>query len=393
MMAGILEFVGLVFRANPLFELVVFDRLTAAEKSALAPLANDPDFYGLLRPKAVGLNLKSVNRDLALLFSTLATPGPMPEYVRTELGASYDGFVTQLVFDQVLEIEHDGRFVGGAGARHLFAPATASHQPASRVSALSQQAVKYAQCLDIDDAAVLGARMYFYNREPASPRLLAELGTEADVARRLGIQDGTRSAGRLDRKWTELPSDPANAGWRIWKTRHRKHATTGFQYKLYVSPHTNVMADAFQAAHETFSEMGVQQFKVGRDVYGILRPDKLVAYFSCDGDLRETADRLNARIGRLPAHGVPFTCELDGDGLLSWGMDPPRRTQVLPWLERQSWRLWVVNTLATALLVARAHPSDGVEPWRFAIDRVRLDGIETDSWTPSPDIFRRMSET
>lgn len=95
----------------------------------------------------------------------------------------------------------------------------------------------------------------------------------------------------------------------------------------------------------------------------------------------------------MAAHGVPFTCELHGDGLLSWGMDPPKRTQVLPWQERQSWRLWVVNKLATALLAVKTQSSHAVEPWKFALERVRLDGIETNSWTPSPDIFRRVNET
>jgi hypothetical protein len=100
---------------------------------------------------------------------------------------------------------------------------------------------------------------------------------------------------------------------------------------------------AFSAA-ETFGETGVQQFKVGRDIYGMLRPDKLVAYFATQQQLCETSERLYARVGGMAAHGVPFTCELHGDGLLSWGMDPPKRAQVLAWQERQSWRFWVVNT-------------------------------------------------
>lgn len=382
-----------VFRANPSFELLVFDRLAAGEKSALAPLANDPDFYGVLRPSASGLNLKSVNRDLALLFCTLQTPGKIPAYVRAELGVACEEFVTQLVLDQVLQVEDSGAFVCGAGAQHLFVPAEAAHQPTSRVSALSQQAVKHAQYLDIDDALMLGARIYFYNREPASPRLMSEYATEAEVARRLGVLEGTESGDRLSRKWTEMPTDPANAGWRIWKRKHKSKGKSGFGYKLYVSPRTEALSEAFWPAAETFGETGVQQFKVGRDIYGMLRPDKLVAYFATEEQLTETAERLYTRLGGMAAHGVPFTCELHGEGLLSWGMDPPKRTQVLPWQERQSWRLWVVNKLATALLAAKAQPSHAVEPWKFALERVRLDGIETNSWTPSPDIFRRVNET
>jgi hypothetical protein len=392
-MPGVPDKGEFVFRTNPSFELLVFDRLTAAEKSALASLASDPDFYGILRPSSPGLNLKSVNRDLALLFCTLQAPGKMPGYVRAELGASYQEFVTQLVLDQVLQVQDGGTFVCGAGAKHLFVAAETAHQPTSRISQLSQQAVKHAQFLDIDDASMLGARIYFYNREPASPRLMSEYPTETEVARRLGVSPRTESGDRLSRKWAEMPADPANAGWRVWKRKHKGKGKSGSGYKLYVSPRTDALSEAFSAAAETFGETGVQRFKVGRDIYGMLRPDKLVAYFSTEEHVRETAERLYTRLGGIAAHGVPFTCELHGDGLLSWGMDPPKRTQVLPWQERQSWRLWVVNKLATALLAAKAQPSDAVEPWKFALERVRLDGIETNSWTPSPDIFRRVNET
>jgi hypothetical protein len=392
-MPGVPDRGEFVFRANPSFELLVFDRLAVGERSALASLASDSDFYGVLRPSVSGLNLKSVNRDLALLFCTLQTPGKIPAYVQAELGASYEEFVTQLVLDQVLQVEDGGAFVCGAGAQHLFVPVEAAHQPTSRVSALPQQAVKYAQNLDIEEASMLGARIYFYNREPASPRLMSEYPTEAEVARRLGVSEGTESGARLRRKWAEMPADPANAGWRVWKRKHKGKGKSGFGYKLYVSPRTEALSEAFSAAAETFGETGVQHFKVGRDIYGMLRPDKLVAYFSTEEHLRETAERVYTRLSGMVAHGVPFTCELHGDGLLSWGMDPPKRTQVLPWQERQSWRLWVVNKLATALLAAKAQPSHAVEPWKFALERVRLDGIETNSWKPSPDIFRRVNET
>jgi len=185
---------------------------------------------------------------------------------------------------------------------------------------------------------MLGARIYFYNRESASPRLMAEYATETQVARRLGVLEGTESGDRLSKKWTEMPADPANAGWRIWRRKHKSKGTPGFGCKLYVSPRV------FGGGRDVWRDRCVQQFKVGRDIYGMLRPDKLVAYFATQQQLCETSERLYARVGGMAAHGVPFTCELHGDGLLSWGMDPPKRAQVLAWQERQSWRLWVVNT-------------------------------------------------
>jgi hypothetical protein len=85
----------------------------------------------------------------------------------------------------------------------------------------------------------------------------------------------------------------------------------------------------------------------------------------------------------FPAHGVPFTAAIDASGLVSWGVDPPRSEAIVAWQERESWRLWVTNRLAAALVSARNARSDGVEPWQFAIERLRLAGVDPDSWTPT----------
>jgi hypothetical protein len=68
--------------------------------------------------------------------------------------------------------------------------------------------------------------------------------------------------------------------------------------------------------------------------------------------------------------------------LLSWGIDPPRQKGALSWQERESWRLWITNRLATAILAAKKTQSDGLEPWRFALERLRLENVDTETWTP-----------
>jgi hypothetical protein len=97
----------------------------------------------------------------------------------------------------------------------------------------------------------------------------------------------------------------------------------------------------------------------------------------------------------VPAQGVPFTSEIAGDGLLSWGMDPPSSEWTALAKGAESWRLWLTHRLARALLSARgaAVADTGetaeIEPWRFALERVRLEGIDTDSWTPGGGLWRR----
>jgi hypothetical protein len=115
----------------------------------------------------------------------------------------------------------------------------------------------------------------------------------------------------------------------------------------------------------------------------LLRPDKLVAYYPSFERLAAAADAVAGRLAGTPAQGVPFTAEIAGGGLLSWGVDPPPEGS---WSGGESWRLWLTHRLATALLAGKQ--ATGVEPWRFALERLRLEGVDTDSWTPGARLFR-----
>jgi hypothetical protein len=84
---------------------------------------------------------------------------------------------------------------------------------------------------------------------------------------------------------------------------------------------------------------------------------------------------------------VPFTAALTGDGLLSWGMDPPHSDQIPGWRGVVSWRLWVTNQLARAMLRARVLTGGGMEPWQAALLRLRLAGVRTQTWLPDQTIW------
>jgi hypothetical protein len=123
----------------------------------------------------------------------------------------------------------------------------------------------------------------------------------------------------------------------------------------------------------------------------LLRPDKFVVYFSAFESLRTTAERILTGLRGCPAQGVPFSAEITDDGLLSWGFDPPPDKGALAWRERESWRLWITNRLASALVAARKSATTGIEPWQFALDRLRLDQVDTATWAPTGS-FGRPSE-
>ncbi len=385
------EILTRIFRASPAYELVLFDRLPDGERRALADLARDPDFYGVLRPRnaaeTAGRTLKSADRDTALLLLTLREPGPLPAYAAAQLGEAAARVIARFVADGVLEVEQGGAFVSGPAALALLvrpAPQDTGPQREGRIAALSLGALRCAQALPTGDPGLLSLRLYAYNRLPLTPRWKRLLPDTGAVERHLGIAPGGPHRKTLDRAWQRLPE---REGWISWISRAvggHEGRPDGPTWKLYVSPRPEALEEGFGAILEALTSARDRQFKIGCDAAGLLRADKIVAYFPSFESLAEAADAVVARLAGAPAQGVPFTSEIGGDGLLSWGMDPPRSER--SWSLGESWRAWLAQRLARDLLAARQAAAP--EPWRFALDRLRLEGIDTDTWTPGALLWR-----
>lgn len=369
---------GAIFRANRELQAVVVDRLTDQERTVLGARLRDPNVYGVLRPRDEGLRtLKVIDRDTALLFLTLAEPGPMPRFVRDALGSRADTALARLVLDGVLEIERDGRFVSGPGA--LDVAATGASAEESGLARLSRAALRYGEALQLDDARTLAARLYGYNRQPVSPEWARRLATRAAVAQHWGLeQRALRTA--LGRDWI---GDGTDGPWLSWWSRRSAADEARCPFKLYVSPPREQAAEAFAASVAAFAHGRARAFKIAADVGGLHRPDKLVAYFDDWADLQDTAERVRAALASCPAQGVPFTADAGGGGLLSWGMDPPPESGTVA---TESWRSWLAGRLALALVAARRDPALAVAPADFALERIRLDGVDPLTWAPiAPD--------
>lgn len=375
------------FRANPAYELVLLDRLASGERRGLEELSRDPEFYGVLRPRrtARGLALKAVDRDTALLFLTLREPAPLPAYVRASLGEAAVRTVAKLVADGVLEIEHRGVFVSGAAAMGLFLETAGDRKGSGRLAGLSLAALRYGQALAVDDPLLLSWRLYTYNHHPLTPRWKRLLPSREAVERYLGIAAGGSCRQLLDRGWGPTGSAP----WLSWRARSGAAAEPfslgGPTWKLYVSPLAETLPETFAVILEALTAGRATHFKAGADAAGLLRPDKIVAYFPSFERLAAAAEVVARRLDGAPVQGVPFTSEIGAGGLISWGVD---RADEGARGDGESWRLWLTHRLARALLSARAAAAEGVEPWRFAMERLRLEGVDTDSWTPGALVWR-----
>lgn len=388
MAADTLDVLGRGYRANPAFELVLFDRLEPREREALAELRKDPDLYGILRPRepSPALGVKSVDRETALLFLTLREPGPLPSYMKAMLGDGTLRVVARLVADAILEVEEEGRFLSGAAALGLFGERRSGQDGAGgRLADLSLAALRYAQDLAEDDPLSLSFRLYGYNRRPLTPAWKRLLPKGDQVLDWLGIGPGG-PAGRhrrlLDRSWERTGGSAE--WWLSWRSRQDGDLSGGgATWKLYISPAPEALPESFGDILEALAAARAAQFKVGADALGILRADKIVSYFPSFERLAAAAEALESRLSGIPAQGVPFTSEIGGNGLLSWGVDPPREEAAFG--SGESWRLWLTHRLARALVSARSEP----EPWRFALERVRLEGVDTDTWTAGALLWKR----
>jgi hypothetical protein len=323
-----------------------------------------------------------------LLYLTLNKPGKLPAYIRTLFGDKSNQAIAELVLDGILEIDSEGTFVSGPQAARVIHPESSPSAAQGTLAVRSIEALKYAQALDISHSQKLSARLYAYGRQPVSPEWQRRFPTPAAVAEHLGVRG--RESSWLDKHWLSFPPSPASDPWLRWKLRHERPVLTKSEltYKLYVSPACEFVRDAFQTTVRIISELSAPCFKVGGDVQGLLRPDKIIVYLRSFEELQETSTFLSEKLNGCPAHGVPFTAEIAGNGLLSWGIDPPRDDPKPQWQGTESWRLWVTNRLAVGLLSAKAAPSQGVEPWQFALDCLRVEGVETETWTPTRAIWR-----
>lgn len=379
------------FRSSPFVELRQLGELAPEQREAFRELEADAEFYGLFVPRPpLTMNLKSVAHPTAALFRALASPSPLdPAWLADDEAR---GDVVDLVLDGILEIERGDGFVSGADALPLLASLADDVPPDGAVARLSLDALLHAQDLETADPHLLTSALYFFHRIPLSPFWKSRFPDREAVAAHLGVDRGPLRL-LLEREWNAVPAE-RSAGWLSWSPRSSPRAAdpNGVTHKLYISPRPERIRDAFETVVRVLAEMPGSQFKIGHDASGLLRPDKFVAYFPSRAELDAAAAALLRELAGCDAHGVPFTAGIGDDGLLSWGVDPPANDRALSWLGRESWRLWVAQRLGAALATAKsARTSEAAEPWRFAIERVRRQGVDVETWSPAASLWNERS--
>jgi hypothetical protein len=383
-------------QANPNFDLVAVDQLSQSERRALG--AGIDRLYGVLRPQVLGLATKAVGEDVALLFIALAEPAVLPASAQRRLGAHAAATIARLVLDEILAIESERGFVSGTAARScLFDAEPGLEAGGDQIALISKSALEYASRILLPPTDALWMRLYLYNRIPHSPRWARRFPNPAQTEAILAGHPGSATRKLLESCFVPVAPDPNNDRWRLYDHRLPRGRIERDQprYKLYVSPHPSAIVEAFAAVVAAVAEIGAPRFKVGSDAYGLLRSDKLIVYCSERSMIDALVDRLSPLLRGVPAHGVPFTAALSTDGLLSYGIDPPPSARIDGWSATGgcSWRLWIARWLARTIERQRRDDPGHLEPWAYALDRLRFEGVDPKTWTPSDSLFATAGST
>lgn len=386
---------GRTFRLNPAYRLIHHSDLNDDERRTFETLTRSAQHHGVLVPPPLsGLGVQAVDRDAARLIGHLSEANELPAELRERGGPGANRRIALLVMDGVLEIECEDGFVSGVHAHEeLLEGALETAEPRGLVARLSDEALRHAQLLPIREPGRMTQWLYAYGTSPLDPAHARALASWSDIEQFAGI-DGTTRAGRLLRECYVRSDVP---GWMAWQRagmqlRHLDADGTSTAFKLYVSPQPEVLSEIMPVLVDCLVESSVAAFKMGRDAHGVLRPDKIVVYFDDHTTLHAFAAALAPRIAGLPAQGVPFSAAIDDEGLLSWGIDPPRNSRLPGWRGSESWRVWITERLARALLRARTTSGEEPEPRLVALDRIRAEGIDPVGWLPPHSLWQKEDE-
>ena len=257
--------------------------------------------------------------------------------------------------------------------------------PQGRLSAMSLEALQYAESLDLFDQKILANRLYRFGSFPVSPRRHRRWTTSflsSDTPNEYGSGLRVSPVGSLG-----LVGRVSYSGrWINWfpEEKNQQPDPNRPVYKLYVSPLPDNVEECLSTIARFLIHDGLFALKVANSIGNVVRPDKIIAYFTSIESLRTVGERVSESLRGIPVHGVPFTATFSDDGLTSWAIDPPRSMidQNHP-NEVFSWRAWITRHLAKSLLMARSKVDASIPPWRFALERLRSDGVEPESWTPT----------
>lgn len=363
-----------IYRSNPRYVLRRVDDLDRAQRESWVGTSRSSSVAGLLFPAGDRDHgtIKALSSVTADLFEHAAAPTRLPSPLWPTLGRTH---LADLVGAEVLEVHVAGGFLTG-----IHALAELMHDsvgpPDSHLAALSLDAIAYAESLRLRDQTVIADRLYAFHRVGIRRSWrTAAYGNSLRVTMTRAMPKRLRN----DPRWSEFRHHP----WRAHRRRDSQTKPERPTLKLYVSPRSDSLAGAVAVSMPIVMDAaGVIGWKVASTIETVVRPDKFVVYLESLQALEALVGELSTNLAGADVHGVPFTCDLGLDGLLSWGVDPPSSHHE-PASIVDSWRTWITARLASGLVQAQRAGLVGRPAHVAALHRVQAAGIDTSTWEPT----------
>jgi hypothetical protein len=386
-----------VFRFNRLFTLTPFVDLTDEQRKNLEHLTANRDFFGILHaPSQARLAVKGINRDLADFLLQFTEPMKLSDaFRRFDKGTRQEKeqFIIRLVLESVLEVQAGDEFISGVEAvdrilLHNESVGREGSDPVERnyIQRISDKYIHSAFNSALTLPRDISIYLYNFNRIPLSRRWQQRFPGEKELAQFLDLH--------VDGSWAGMPDsiltrsikidengqpDIFDSYWRSWNFKDKRHSEELPSYKVYFSPLPNALPTVFRIVRDAAGGTDAHFMKIGRHLSGILRPDKLIVYFSEYASARDFARETAAVLGSYDSQGTPFSFQVDPENpLVSLGVDPPRR-----FTEAYSWRLYITNKLALAINGARR--SSARNPLDYIHSYMRLIDVDSLNWCPLRD--------
>lgn len=247
----------------------------------------------------------------------------------------------------------------------------------NKIRQLSVRAIDLCYHSPERDLPKLAALLYFYNRLPVTKKWRELIPDEEAALRFVGLKPDQEWAARHGLEQTTNHALRTNPYWSFWEVAHSHSSNFGRRsFKLYISPMPEDLASLVGLVIDLVGVSGAHALKIGKTAEGLLRPDKLMIYFSNLEDTIEFAEKILGNAVIHHSQGVPFTYPVGDSGLLSIGFDPPASVSWESRPEGESWRLWVTNIIAAAILKAkRSRSSDHMAGIMKAIEAAGVDPI------------------
>jgi hypothetical protein len=365
------------FRLTPGLELIPLSDVAEEDRAGLGD-----GLFGLAYSQATGRPVLAIDVMTASdLFRLEAggihgTPG-------NGLGLDVE-HVARLVCDGVVEVEGEaGRFQSGGAAYETLFGSPADVRPALPSpphADVSLCALEYVVLLPTAGVSTIARRLYAFNATPRSRHWETRLGDEARERSWLRLES-LASDPAFRRLYAPYRPKPDDDPWYRWRLRSGADGAAP-RYKAYVTTSPESLPATIEAVVDVCMAQRIPAFKVGRGCRGILRPDRCIVYVHDMEALGRAGRGLQAKLGGFPCRRVPFTAPLGDSPCLSWGVDPPHTAAVRSGAT-SSWRRWITRRLAEAL--AR---TDGLATnvrIAFALQRLRLEGVDVASWRAPAD--------